>query len=213
MQDVYRLQGVKINDKHIEVIVRQMLRRVRSPSRAIRASSSASRSSVRSCWTRTTSAIKDGKQPAQYEHMLLGITKASLSTDSFISAASFQETTRVLTEAAIMGKKDDLRGLKENVIVGRLIPAGTGLAYHTARKKLKLAGPEAAAAAEAAFTQPGEVGAGGSNIGGGGGRGVSLRLRCSNRGRRATAGLFSCVARSPDRQRRTAVDAAPKNVL
>ena len=79
--------------------------------------------------------------------MLLGITKASLSTDSFISAASFQETTRVLTEAAIMGKKDDLRGLKENVIVGRLIPAGTGLAYHTARKKSKLAGPEAAAAA------------------------------------------------------------------
>ena len=79
--------------------------------------------------------------------MLLGITKASLSTDSFISAASFQETTRVLTEAAIMGKKDDLRGLKENVIVGRLIPAGTGLAYHTSRKKAKLAGPEAAAAA------------------------------------------------------------------
>ena len=79
-----------------------------------------------------------------YQHMLLGITKASLSTDSFISAASFQETTRVLTEAAIMGKKDDLRGLKENVIVGRLIPAGTGLAYHNARKKAKLLGPEAA---------------------------------------------------------------------
>jgi DNA-directed RNA polymerase subunit beta' len=82
--------------------------------------------------------------------MLLGITKASLSTDSFISAASFQETTRVLTEAAIMGKKDDLRGLKENVIVGRLIPAGTGLAYHNARKRQKLLGPEAG------FTQPGE---------------------------------------------------------
>jgi DNA-directed RNA polymerase subunit beta' len=76
-----------------------------------------------------------GKKPAVYEYMLLGITKASLSTDSFISAASFQETTRVLTEAAIMGKKDDLRGLKENVIVGRLIPAGTGLAYHSTRKK------------------------------------------------------------------------------
>ena len=75
------------------------------------------------------------KKPAIYEYMLLGITKASLSTDSFISAASFQETTRVLTEAAIMGKKDDLRGLKENVIVGRLIPAGTGLAYHATRKK------------------------------------------------------------------------------
>ena len=91
--------------------------------------------------------VTDGKEPAQYHHMLLGITKASLSTDSFISAASFQETTRVLTEAAIMGKRDDLRGLKENVIVGRLIPAGTGLAYHTARKRLKLLGPEAAAAA------------------------------------------------------------------
>src|SRR5256885_1325697 len=100
----------------------------------------------------------EGKKPATYSYMLLGITKASLSTDSFISAASFQETTRVLTEAAIMGKKDDLRGLKENVIVGRLIPAGTGLAYHNARKRRKLLGPEAgfaaigeeAAAAEAA---------------------------------------------------------------
>ena len=80
----------------------------------------------------------EGKQPATYEHMLLGITKASLSTDSFISAASFQETTRVLTEAAIMGKKDDLRGLKENVIVGRLIPAGTGMAYHVLRRKQRL---------------------------------------------------------------------------
>ena len=79
--------------------------------------------------------VAEGKQIATYEHMLLGITKASLSTDSFISAASFQETTRVLTEAAIMGKKDDLRGLKENVIVGRLIPAGTGLAYHNTRRK------------------------------------------------------------------------------
>jgi len=79
--------------------------------------------------------IAEGKRPATYENVLLGITKASLSTDSFISAASFQETTRVLTEAAIMGKKDGLRGLKENVIVGRLIPAGTGLAYHRARKE------------------------------------------------------------------------------
>jgi DNA-directed RNA polymerase subunit beta' len=79
-----------------------------------------------------------GKQPATFQYMLLGITKASLSTDSFISAASFQETTRVLTEAAIMGKKDDLRGLKENVIVGRLIPAGTGLAYHSTRRKQRL---------------------------------------------------------------------------
>jgi DNA-directed RNA polymerase subunit beta' len=96
-------------------------------------------------------AIADGKEAAQYEHLLLGITKASLSTDSFISAASFQETTRVLTEAAIMGKRDDLRGLKENVIVGRLIPAGTGLAYHNARRREKLAPSEAQAAAEAAF--------------------------------------------------------------
>lgn len=79
--------------------------------------------------------LAEGKLPAVYEYVLLGITKASLSTDSFISAASFQETTRVLTEAAIMGKRDELRGLKENVIVGRLIPAGTGLAYHTTRKK------------------------------------------------------------------------------
>jgi DNA-directed RNA polymerase subunit beta' len=83
-------------------------------------------------------AQKAGKQASVYRNMLLGITKASLSTDSFISAASFQETTRVLTEAAIMGKKDDLRGLKENVIVGRLIPAGTGLAYHSTRKKKEI---------------------------------------------------------------------------
>jgi DNA-directed RNA polymerase subunit beta' len=86
--------------------------------------------------------LKEGKKPAVYNYMLLGITKASLSTDSFISAASFQETTRVLTEAAIMGKRDDLRGLKENVIVGRLIPAGTGLAYHRARKKTLVRMPQ-----------------------------------------------------------------------
>jgi DNA-directed RNA polymerase subunit beta' len=84
--------------------------------------------------------IPQDKRPAEFEYVLLGITKASLSTDSFISAASFQETTRVLTEAAILGKRDDLRGLKENVIVGRLIPAGTGLAYHDARKKAAVAG-------------------------------------------------------------------------
>jgi DNA-directed RNA polymerase subunit beta' len=158
VQDVYRLQGVKINDKHIEVIVRQMLRRVQvhdaGDTRFIQGEQ-AERSDI---LDENDKAIADGKRPATYEHLLLGITKASLSTDSFISAASFQETTRVLTEAAIMGKKDDLRGLKENVIVGRLIPAGTGLAYHNARKKQKLLGPEAAAAAEAAFatgeTQP-----------------------------------------------------------
>ncbi len=147
VQDVYRLQGVKINDKHIEVIVRQMLRRVvitePGDTRFIR-EEQVERSELFDENDRTT---KDGKEPAQYHHMLLGITKASLSTDSFISAASFQETTRVLTEAAIMGKKDDLRGLKENVIVGRLIPAGTGLAYHTTRKKAKQGGTEAAEAA------------------------------------------------------------------
>ena len=131
VQDVYRLQGVKINDKHIEVIVRQMLRRVsdRRPGRDP-LHRRASRSSAPRSWQENDRAKADGKKPATFEYMLLGITKASLSTDSFISAASFQETTRVLTEAAIMGKKDDLRGLKENVIVGRLIPAGTGLAYH-----------------------------------------------------------------------------------
>ena len=134
VQDVYRLQGVKINDKHIEVIVRQMLRRViitdPGDSHFIR-EEQVERAEV---LDENDKLIADGKRGAQYEYVLLGITKASLSTDSFISAASFQETTRVLTEAAIMGKRDGLRGLKENVIVGRLIPAGTGLAYHRARR-------------------------------------------------------------------------------
>ena len=134
VQDVYRLQGVKINDKHIEVIVRQMLRRViiENPGESTYI---AGEQVERSELLNTNEALqKDGKVPATYSNVLLGITKASLSTDSFISAASFQETTRVLTEAAIMGKRDELRGLKENVIVGRLIPAGSGLAYHQARK-------------------------------------------------------------------------------
>ncbi|MBI3713286.1 MAG: DNA-directed RNA polymerase subunit beta' [Burkholderiales bacterium] len=134
VQDVYRLQGVKINDKHIEVIVRQMLRRVVvvNPGDAnYIMGEQVERSDLLGENDRVVAA---GGIPATYENILLGITKASLSTDSFISAASFQETTRVLTEAAIMGKKDTLRGLKENVIVGRLIPAGTGLAYHRARK-------------------------------------------------------------------------------
>lgn len=134
VQDVYRLQGVKINDKHIEVIVRQMLRRVvvENPGESTYiAGEQVERSEI----LNTNEALQaEGKIPATYSNVLLGITKASLSTDSFISAASFQETTRVLTEAAIMGKRDELRGLKENVIVGRLIPAGTGLAYHQARK-------------------------------------------------------------------------------
>jgi DNA-directed RNA polymerase subunit beta' len=134
VQDVYRLQGVKINDKHIEVIVRQMLRRViieNSGDTTYIQGEQVERSEVLNT---NEQMQKEGKLPATYSNVLLGITKASLSTDSFISAASFQETTRVLTEAAIMGKRDELRGLKENVIVGRLIPAGTGLAYHQARK-------------------------------------------------------------------------------
>jgi len=134
VQDVYRLQGVKINDKHIEVIVRQMLRRVvvENPGDS---SYIGGEQVERSEMLDTNDALRaDDKLPATYSNLLLGITKASLSTDSFISAASFQETTRVLTEAAIMGKRDELRGLKENVIVGRLIPAGTGMAYHQARK-------------------------------------------------------------------------------
>ncbi|MVT29971.1 DNA-directed RNA polymerase subunit beta' [Acidovorax citrulli] len=134
VQDVYRLQGVKINDKHIEVIVRQMLRRVvvENPGESgYIAGEQVERSEILNTNEQLQS---EGKIPATYSNVLLGITKASLSTDSFISAASFQETTRVLTEAAIMGKRDELRGLKENVIVGRLIPAGTGLAYHQARK-------------------------------------------------------------------------------
>ena len=134
VQDVYRLQGVKINDKHIEVIVRQMLRRVVVES-AGDASYIVGEQVERSEMLNTNDALRaEGKLPATFTNLLLGITKASLSTDSFISAASFQETTRVLTEASIMGKRDELRGLKENVIVGRLIPAGTGLAYHEARK-------------------------------------------------------------------------------
>jgi DNA-directed RNA polymerase subunit beta' len=134
VQDVYRLQGVKINDKHIEVIVRQMLRRVQivNPGGTnYIAGEQVERSELLDTNDRM---VSEGKLPATHADVLLGITKASLSTDSFISAASFQETTRVLTEAAIMGKRDELRGLKENVIVGRLIPAGTGMAFHKARK-------------------------------------------------------------------------------
>ncbi len=135
VQDVYRLQGVRINDKHIEVIVRQMLRRVQVVSAGDSSFIQGEQVERADLLIENESLITQGKITATYEYMLLGITKASLSTDSFISAASFQETTRVLTEAAIMGKKDDLRGLKENVIVGRLVPAGTGLSFHVKRKK------------------------------------------------------------------------------
>jgi DNA-directed RNA polymerase subunit beta' len=135
VQDVYRLQGVKINDKHIEVIVRQMLRRVTIAEPGDTRFITGEQLERADVLQENENVEAEGKQPAIYDYMLLGITKASLSTDSFISAASFQETTRVLTEAAIMGKRDELRGLKENVIVGRLIPAGTGLAYHKIRRK------------------------------------------------------------------------------
>jgi len=134
VQDVYRLQGVKINDKHIEVIVRQMLRRVQVDDAGDTRYIQGEQVERADLLKENETVEAEGKRPGTFSYMLLGITKASLSTDSFISAASFQETTRVLTEAAIMGKKDDLRGLKENVIVGRLIPAGTGMAYHKVRK-------------------------------------------------------------------------------
>jgi DNA-directed RNA polymerase subunit beta' len=134
IQDVYRLQGVKINDKHIEVIVRQMLRKAEimggGDTRLLRGE----QLDVVRVLEENSVAKKDKVRPAEYQRVLLGITKASLATESFISAASFQETTRVLTEAAVRGTTDHLRGLKENVIVGRLIPAGTGMAYHKSRK-------------------------------------------------------------------------------
>jgi len=161
VQDVYRLQGVKINDKHIEVIVRQMLRRVEIEDPGETPFIQGEQVERAEVLEENEKAEKEGKKPSVYRNMLLGITKASLSTDSFISAASFQETTRVLTEAAIMGKRDELRGLKENVIVGRLIPAGTGLAYHNIRKaqaaepvlaELPVSAPEAAPAEQAATT-------------------------------------------------------------
>ena len=135
VQDVYRLQGVRINDKHIEVIVRQMLRKVEITKPGDSNLIKGEQLTYTQALEINDQLVEDGKESAKFERMLLGITKASLATESFISAASFQETTRVLTEAAVTGKKDFLRGLKENVVVGRLIPAGTGLAYHEARKK------------------------------------------------------------------------------
>ncbi|MBE1300343.1 MAG: DNA-directed RNA polymerase subunit beta' [Alteromonadaceae bacterium] len=133
VQEVYRLQGVKINDKHIEVVIRQMLRKCIITDAGDSMFLEGEQCEVSNVNIANRELEKQGKIPAQFELQLLGITKASLSTESFISAASFQETTRVLTEAAVQGKTDDLRGLKENVIVGRLIPAGTGMAYHKKR--------------------------------------------------------------------------------
>ena len=135
VQDVYRLQGVRINDKHIEVIVRQMLRKIEITHPGDSNLIKGEQLTYTQILEVNDGLEADGKELAMFERMLLGITKASLATESFISAASFQETTRVLTEAAVTGKRDFLRGLKENVVVGRLIPAGTGLAYHEARKK------------------------------------------------------------------------------
>jgi DNA-directed RNA polymerase subunit beta' len=172
IQEVYRLQGVKINDKHIEVIVRQMLRKVEiveSGDTDYLKGEQAERSKV----LEDNEKIEaEGKQPAAWEPVLLGITKASLSTESFISAASFQETTRVLTESSVNGKFDDLRGLKENVIVGRLIPAGTGLAYHLERRKQAereklgiMAGIESVPPGDGGETGSGEIEAGTSELG------------------------------------------------
>jgi len=156
IQEVYRLQGVKINDKHIEVIVRQMLRKVVI-------TSSGDSTLIKGEQVEYTTLLEENERllaenlvPAAGDRELLGITKASLATESFISAASFQETTRVLTEAAVTGKRDYLRGLKENVVVGRLIPAGTGLAYHAERKRNRDAKNEVTVSAqeiEAALTE------------------------------------------------------------
>jgi len=156
IQEVYRLQGVKINDKHIEVIVRQMLRKVVI-------TSSGDSNLIKGEQVEYTTLLEENERlqaenlvSASGQRELLGITKASLATESFISAASFQETTRVLTEAAVTGKRDYLRGLKENVVVGRLIPAGTGLAYHAERKRKRDSQSEMAVSAqeiEAALTE------------------------------------------------------------
>ena len=138
VQDVYRLQGVMINDKHIEVIVRQMLRKVTIVNGGDTRFLRGDQVDKARVLDTNEKAIAMDKKPATYSQDLLGITKASLVTESFISAASFQETTRVLTEAAVRGAKDDLRGLKENVIVGRLIPAGTGQTYHEERRRNRM---------------------------------------------------------------------------
>jgi len=163
VQEVYRLQGVKINDKHIEVVIRQMLRKCVITSPGDTQFLEGEQVEVSNVKVANREIEKLGKIPAQYETQLLGITKASLSTESFISAASFQETTRVLTEAAVQGKEDDLRGLKENVIVGRLIPAGTGFAYHERRAQRRKEQIEemsvSAADAEQALTEALNAGA------------------------------------------------------
>ena len=165
VQDVYRLQGVGINDKHIEVIVRQMLRKVEITEANDSSFIKGEQAELARVLDETEVLEAEEKFGPRYDRLLLGITKASLATESFISAASFQETTRVLTEAAVTGKADDLRGLKENVVVGRLIPAGTGFAYHAERRKQReadqMAAPEFTAddaeqALSEALNSPGE---------------------------------------------------------
>jgi DNA-directed RNA polymerase subunit beta' len=156
IQEVYRLQGVKINDKHVEVIVRQMLRKVIITHSGDSTLIKGEQVEYVTLLEENERLLAEGLVPASGERELLGITKASLATESFISAASFQETTRVLTEAAVTGKRDYLRGLKENVVVGRLIPAGTGLAYHEERRKKRAQGDEMRVSAqdiEAALTE------------------------------------------------------------
>jgi DNA-directed RNA polymerase subunit beta' len=150
IQDVYRLQGVKINDKHIEAIVRQMLRKAEVTDEGDTRLLRGEQLDVVRVLEENQRASREKGKAAEFQRILLGITKASLATESFISAASFQETTRVLTEAAVRGTTDYLRGLKENVIVGRLIPAGTGMAYHSSRKRAPREEPEIDLAALAA---------------------------------------------------------------
>jgi DNA-directed RNA polymerase subunit beta' len=151
VQDVYRLQGVNISDKHIEVIVKQMLRKVE----VLDAGDSSFVNGETAEYVRVIEANKQlaaqGKSVVTYQRLLMGITKASLATESFISAASFQETTRVLTEASTTGRVDTLQGLKENVIVGRLIPAGTGFKYHQQKREKRAAENMQAADAELAL--------------------------------------------------------------
>ncbi len=138
VQEVYRLQGVKINDKHIEVIVRQMLRKVNIIDSGSTNYIQGEQAELTKVLRANEKVVAEGGQPATYQRVLLGITKASLATESFLSAASFQETTRVLTGASVSGKRDELLGLKENVMVGRIIPAGTGFKYHADRRKASL---------------------------------------------------------------------------
>ncbi|HCH2902498.1 TPA: DNA-directed RNA polymerase subunit beta' [Vibrio parahaemolyticus] len=149
VQEVYRLQGVKINDKHIETIVRQMLRKCTITHAGDSEFLPGEQVEYSQVKIANRNLEAEGKEPARFERELLGITKASLATESFISAASYQETTRVLTEAAVSGKRDDLRGLKENVIVGRLIPAGTGFAYHQERQAKRAEAQEGPSAEQA----------------------------------------------------------------